>query len=301
MSNPNALFLLADHIKLSLLERKRARSLDLAAGDTQDGHIARSLDQFREGLEALEKEHKRLEAAGDESKALDLADTIPTLQKQLDELTSQFHGFSTTPSIILTKPNDPSLAADFAHASTIPNAATGKRSASGGSGHKTVRFSDNTTSHSIDDDYDRDLEAARSGLFGGGNGNSNGPYRDDPDGPSYRDRVEGNAGDGNGEAMDNVQVHAYHQRVLDEQDAQLDALGASIGRQRELSMQIGDELDSHVAMLDESERLVDRHQSALDRARRQVGRISRSAGETKQMGIIIALIVILVLLIAILK
>ncbi|KLU92002.1 V-SNARE [Magnaporthiopsis poae ATCC 64411] len=273
MSNPNALFLLADHIKLSLLERKRARSLDLAAGDTQDGHIARSLDQFREGLEALEKEHKRLEAAGDESKALDLADALPTLQKQLDDLTSQFHGFSTTPSIVLTKPNDPSLAADFAHASTVPSAITGKRSASGGSGHKTVRFTDNTKPNSVDDeeydsDLDRDLEAARAGLFGAYD-NNNGPYRDDPDGTSYRDRVEGNAVDG---AMDNVQVHAYHQR-----------------------------LDSHVAMLDESERLVDRHQSALDWARRQVGRISRSAGDTKQMGIIIALIVILLLLIAILK
>ncbi|KAL8380946.1 hypothetical protein RB595_005307 [Gaeumannomyces hyphopodioides] len=302
MSNPNALFLLADHIKLSLLERKRARSLDLAAGDTQDGHIARSLDQFREGLEGLEKEHKRLEAAGDESKAMDLADALPTLQKQLDDLTSQFHGFSA-PSITLTKPNDPSLAADFAHASTLPSATGGgKRSASGGSGPKTVRFSDNTTSHGGNDDgYDRDLEAARSGLFGGGNNNGNsGPYRDDPDGPSYRDRIEG--GDGSGAPpMDNVQVHAYHQQVLEEQDAQLDALGASIGRQRELSMQIGDELDSHVAMLDESERLVDRHQDALDRARRQVGRISRSAGEGRQMAIIIALIVVLLLLIAILK
>lgn len=65
MSNQNALFLLADHIKLSLLERKRAQSLNVDAG-SQDGHISRSLDQFREGLEALEKEQKRLEEAGDE-------------------------------------------------------------------------------------------------------------------------------------------------------------------------------------------------------------------------------------------
>lgn len=65
MSNQNALFLLADHIKLSLLERKRAQSLNVDAG-SQDGHISRSLDQFREGLEALEKEQKRSEEAGDE-------------------------------------------------------------------------------------------------------------------------------------------------------------------------------------------------------------------------------------------
>lgn len=66
MSNPNALFLLADHIKLSLLERKRAQALNLQS-DSQDGHISRSLDQFRDGLESLQEEHKRLEEAGEET------------------------------------------------------------------------------------------------------------------------------------------------------------------------------------------------------------------------------------------
>lgn len=66
MSNPNALLLLADHIKLSLLEQQRAKTLNLRR-DSQDGHISRSLDQFREGLESLEKEQQRLEEAGDES------------------------------------------------------------------------------------------------------------------------------------------------------------------------------------------------------------------------------------------
>jgi syntaxin 8 len=66
MSNPNALLLLADHIKLSLLEQQRAKTLNLRR-DSQDGHISRSLDQFREGLEALEKEHQRLQDAGDDS------------------------------------------------------------------------------------------------------------------------------------------------------------------------------------------------------------------------------------------
>ncbi|TLS23173.1 uncharacterized protein PpBr36_06120 [Pyricularia pennisetigena] len=208
--------------------------------------------------------------------ALDIADSLPTLQKQLDDLTSQFHGFS---SVAHSTPNDPSLASDFAAAESVP---------AGGSRAKQVRFSDNPMAAGGRRGDDEDLEAQRSGLLGQ-------PYRDDPDsGPTFRDQVEE-------QGLDNVQVHAYHQRVMEEQDAQLDALGASISRQRELSMQIGDELDSQVAMLDESERVVDRHQSSLDRARRQVGRISRNAGETKQMGIIIALIVILVLLIAIFK
>ena len=70
MSNPNQLHLLADHIKLSLLERQRAQSLridDQEESDTQAGHISRSLDQFREGLEALNVEKEKLEQSNDEA------------------------------------------------------------------------------------------------------------------------------------------------------------------------------------------------------------------------------------------
>jgi syntaxin 8 len=101
--------------------------------------------------------------------------------------------------------------------------------------------------------------------------------------------------------MDNQQIHQYHAQILEQQDEQLDRLGESIGRQRELSMQIGDELDSHVAMLDEVEAVTDRHQSRLDRASRMLGKVARGAGENKQMTTIVVLIIILVLLIAILK
>ena len=54
-TNPNQLFLLADHIKLSLLERQRAISLNLEP-NAQDGHISRSLESFREGVESLEQD-----------------------------------------------------------------------------------------------------------------------------------------------------------------------------------------------------------------------------------------------------
>jgi hypothetical protein len=65
MSKPNQLFLLADHIKLSLLERQRAQSLNLD-NDSQDGHISRALDQFRDGLAVLKEEQARLQTGGDE-------------------------------------------------------------------------------------------------------------------------------------------------------------------------------------------------------------------------------------------
>ncbi|KAK3343693.1 hypothetical protein B0T25DRAFT_304311 [Lasiosphaeria hispida] len=296
MSNPNALLLLSDHIKLSLLERQRAKTLNLSR-DSQDGHISRSLEQFREGLETQEKERARLQEAGDETKATALGDTLTSLQKQYHDLTSQFHGFAS-PAIAstLTSPNDPSLASDFVHAQSSTAAATDSKplppTRKVSSAPKTVRFSDleaqlpplpTTTS-------------TTSPTPGGGGGNPLFPYRDDPDDGTagYRDRAEA-------EGLSNVQVHAYHQRILEEQDAQLDALGASISRQRELSMRIGDELDEHVIMLDESERVVDRHQGTLDRARRQVARVARSASESKQMVAIVILIVVLVLLIAVLK
>lgn len=149
-----------------------------------------------------------------------------------------------------------------------------------------MRFRDSAAATRAREEEEADLEAQ---LFGR-------PYRDDPataGTEGYRDEASGMA--------TNQQIHAYHSEILAEQDEQLDRLGETIGRQRELSMQIGDELDSQVAMLDDVDEVVDRHQSRLDRARRQLGKVARSAGENKQMTAIIVLIIILVLLIAVLK
>lgn len=204
------------------------------------------------------------------SAASSIADSLPSLQKQLDDLTSQFHGFSNpSTNATLTSPNDSSLADDFSHAASTKAPSPGT---SGRKPSKTVRFSDTPASPSEE-------------LFG--------PYRDNPDDSmGYRDQAG---------QMDNQQLHQYHSEILEQQDEQLDRLGESIGRQRELSMQIGDELDSHVAMLDEVESATDRHQSRLDRASKALNKVARSAGENKQITSIVVLIIILVLLIAILK
>lgn len=292
MSNPNQLFLLADHIKLSLLERQRAISLDLEP-NSQDGHISRSLDSFRAGLDAITQEIERLESSGDEAylfpplrfsdsntsnrAAVALRQTEQSLQSQYDDLTSQFHGFptgTTNPPV-----SSPALTQDLSRASDpSPASSLLKKSLRGVPSSKSVRFTD---SHNLSISLDEE-EAARAQLF---------PYRDDPttDGPpDHRD-------------LDNVQIHAYHTRILAEQDEQLDRLGESIGRQRELSIQIGDELDSQVAMLEEVDGIVDRHGSRLEQARRSLGRVARRAGENAQITTIVVLIVVLVLLIIILK
>jgi syntaxin 8 len=54
-TNPPQLFLLSDHIKLSLLERQRAVSLNLPS-TSQDAQISRSLEQLRSGIESLESQ-----------------------------------------------------------------------------------------------------------------------------------------------------------------------------------------------------------------------------------------------------
>jgi syntaxin 8 len=117
------------------------------------------------------------------------------------------------------------------------------------------------------------------------------PYRDNPDTDAAPDHA----------ALDNQQIHAYHSQVIAEQDDQLDQLGASIGRQRELSMQIGDELDGQVVLLDDVEEGVDRHSEQFRRARGRLDRFSRKARENWSLTVIVVLIAILVLLIVITK
>lgn len=141
---------------------------------------------------------------------------------------------------------------------------------------KSVRFRDNPS------EADEELAANRAALF---------PYRDDPAEAGAPDQSD----------MSNQQIHSYHAQVLQDQDDQLDRLGESIGRQRDLSIQIGDELDEHVAMLDEVDEHVDRHQGRLDGARERIGRLARKANDNKQVTAIVVLIIILVLLIIVTK
>ncbi|KAF2833018.1 SNARE complex subunit [Ophiobolus disseminans] len=256
-TNPPQLFLLADHIKLSLLERQRAISLNLSP-NSQDAQISRSLEQLRSGIESLESQ---VEDTADES----ITSQLPRLNSQLTDLTAQFaRANTTTPSPTVTKPNDPSLATDFA-------AAQKKRPT-----NKSVRFTDNPSAATQDEDPNR------ASLF---------PYRDDPDPDAAPDHS----------SLDNQQIHEFHSQVIRDQDDQLDQLGASIGRQRELSMQIGDELDGQVVLLDDVEEGVDRHTAQFRRARGRLDRFSRKARENWSLSIIVVLIIILVLLIIITK
>ncbi|KAK4945812.1 hypothetical protein LTR28_007950 [Elasticomyces elasticus] len=285
-TNARQLFLLADHIKLSLLERQRAISLNLEL-NKQDGHISRSLETLREGIEALETQQAAAEAEEAGEGAPNSAD-LSRLRTQYRDLSSQFHGPSSTTSPTITAPNDPSLSSDFLAAqSTRPRSdpASSLRSSSSSKripNAKSVRFRDNpsppvtapTTS----------VPTRADALL---------PYRDDPsDLPAALQSQDG---------LDNRQIHEFHKQVIREQDEQLDRLGASVGRQRELSIQMGDELDEQGALLEDVEEGVDRHQGQLDRAKRRLDGVARKARENWSWVVIGILICVLLLLIIVLK
>ncbi|KAL1971298.1 hypothetical protein VTN77DRAFT_250 [Rasamsonia byssochlamydoides] len=270
-TNPSQLFLLADHIKLSLLERQRAISLNLEP-NTQDGEISRSLDSLREGIEAVEAEQARLEAANDSQAAADLKDQVTNLRTQYEDLSSQFYS-KDAPSDATKTPNDPALGPDFANATRGPTPSL-QHPVPQHPASKSVRFTDTAPD---EEDYD----ANRAALFQ--------PYRDSPSPP--RDPS----------SLSNQQIHEHHAQILREQDAQLDRLGESIGRQHQLSIQIGDELEGQIALLDDVDAHVDRHAARLDGARRRLDRIRRRAGDNWSLMTIIGLIIVLVILIVILK
>jgi syntaxin 8 len=72
---------------------------------------------------------------------------------------------------------------------------------------------------------------------------------------------------------------ANQQQIMQDQDESLDRLSDSIGRQRELSIQIGDELDSQTGLLDDLDMMVDRSRSRLDGAKKRLNRFTRKAKE----------------------
>lgn len=148
---------------------------------------------------------------------------------------------------------------------------------------KAVRFSDNASDdESSPSPTKASADANRAALF---------PYKDDPGEDAPPDHSQ----------LDNQQIHEYHSQVLAEQDAALDRLGESIGRQREISVRIGDELDEQMEMLDDVDEGVDRHQNQLDRAKKRLGGVARKAKDNWSLTTIIVLIIILVLLIVVLK
>jgi hypothetical protein len=71
------------------------------------------------------------------------------------------------------------------------------------------------------------------------------------------------------------------QSLMEDQDERLNHLSTSINRQNQLSMQIGDELDVHHQLLEDTDGAMDRTAASLGRARK---RLDKVADEAKQYG-----------------
>ncbi|KAH8996242.1 syntaxin-like protein [Lactarius akahatsu] len=82
------------------------------------------------------------------------------------------------------------------------------------------------------------------------------------------------------------------------QDIHLDSLSHSITRQRDLSMQINDELEVHTGLLEELDHDLDNTGSRLSRAGQRLGRVARDAKEHGS-GLTIALLILVLLILII--
>jgi syntaxin 8 len=88
---------------------------------------------------------------------------------------------------------------------------------------------------------------------------------------------------------------------FEDQDTHLDVLSESIRRQKEIGMQIGDELELHIDLLDQTEADVDNSQDRLGAAGRRlrsVHEISKSANSGNALIAILVVILLIVIIIA---
>ncbi|KAL1934622.1 hypothetical protein VTP01DRAFT_6804 [Rhizomucor pusillus] len=101
--------------------------------------------------------------------------------------------------------------------------------------------------------------------------------------------------------LENGQILQLQQRIIEDQDNNLDQLSDAIRRQRELGLMIGDELDTHAQLIDETEAMVDRTDARLQKARRKLNYVGRKVKDNKSICIIIALIFIFFVLLALFR
>ncbi|KAI0777644.1 hypothetical protein BD413DRAFT_490612 [Trametes elegans] len=90
-------------------------------------------------------------------------------------------------------------------------------------------------------------------------------------------------------------------QIMDTQDVHLDELSRSITRQRDISLQINDELDVHTGLLEGLDHDLDRTDSRLSHARRKLDRVARGARENGSTVMIAVLILVLLILIIVFK
>ncbi|KAK9240898.1 syntaxin-61, partial [Lipomyces kononenkoae] len=266
------LLLLADNTLVSVLERNRLKSLDLEPSAAEEADIQRNLLALRDGIATLERDQSTAETDSSvSSRAVkSREDTLIRLQKQFDKLLSLLQDGGADKLLSQLSSPRPSRSSLVYPSNNDEYNSSRSRLLNSSNPRpktpKTVRFSDNLI----------DMQPVST-----------------PDPLSI-------AADEARNSANNNEVLQMQQRIMQQQDDSLDRLSESISRQRELSIQIGDELDSHIELLGEVDRLVDWGQHRLDGARKRLDYVSRKTKENRSLVAIIVLIIVLLLLIIIL-
>lgn len=79
-----------------------------------------------------------------------------------------------------------------------------------------------------------------------------------------------------------------------DQDTDLDHLSSAIRRQRELGLLIGDELETHAQLIDETEAMVDNTDERLRQAKKKLDYVGRKVKDNSKSLIITCLTILLI-------
>lgn len=101
--------------------------------------------------------------------------------------------------------------------------------------------------------------------------------------------------------MENGQILQLQQRIINDQDTDLDHLSDAIRRQRELGLLIGDELEVHAQLIDETEEMVDRTDERLRQAKKKLDYVGRKVKDNKSVCIVIGLILVFFILVGLFR
>ncbi|XP_028674470.1 syntaxin-8 [Erpetoichthys calabaricus] len=125
--------------------------------------------------------------------------------------------------------------------------------------------------------------ASRSNLMTGGYGNLGGPVN-----PWLLDEPEETRGLGIKE------IQQQQQRIIEVQDAGLDALASVISRQKQMGQDIGNELDEHNEIIDDLAHLVDKTDSRIRNETHRVQTVEKKSASCGMLVVIILLLIAIV-------
>ena len=291
-----------------LLERSRILSLNLPASASSQAQITRSLNAIKSDLARLADE-ARLESSGlsvgggggasrarAKGKAKGKEGEIEELERRYDDLLDMLSEDKVGAELARGLRRVPSASASDAGSVDVdeqrPNQSTSPLTTnplSGPAGRTPTPLS-----LASDDEDDRHIPS-----FSIEPPTPSVPRRDPMDVRPFRDYDEEEEleGRGNGSAspssremlqdqqemIDGEFQEVFGRRGADpvDQDERLNLLSHSIGRQKDLSMQIGSELDIHHDLLQDTDAAMDRTAARLGKARR---RLDKVADDAKQYG-----------------